>query len=429
MMEASIDSGLIGENSDKSLFFALEPEAASLYCSINKDIEQKYFKKGEYYIVCDLGGGTGDIVAHLVGYNNHLNEIYPACGGQYGSNEIDRLIFEEIILSLFGCKDFNNFYLKYKRYNNDEIDDEGELFNDWSELEREIKDFKEGVTIKKVENNEKYPINLSLFKDIFDEDVEINDLVNEYNDNIYEKELFLNAKKSKNKWIVEFPYKIIYKFMKNQADSICKIINNILLQENIKTIIFVGGYCYSEVLLELIKKGLNNDLIYLQPSRPCLAIMEGAVLFGKKPSTIDIRKAKYTIGISFNDLWDETKHSEKGVKHFDKEKNKYYCYDCFYKFIEINQNIKLKEKITKKFDMFGKRYCSIRLFKTMKQSPTFIFEEGLIYIGQCKLDAGRDYEIGNRTIEVNMIFGGTFIEVSAIHLKSRNKVNAKLIFN
>ena len=94
MMEARIDSGLIDKNSDKSLFFALEPEAASLYCSINEDIK-KYFNEGEYYIVCDLGGGTGDIVAHLVGYNNHLNEIYPSCGGQYGSNEIDRIIYEE----------------------------------------------------------------------------------------------------------------------------------------------------------------------------------------------------------------------------------------------------------------------------------------------------------------------------------------------
>ena len=67
MMESCVGAGLVNKNTDKSLFFALEPEAASLYCSINKEIEQKYFKKGEYYIICDLGGGTGDIVAHLVG--------------------------------------------------------------------------------------------------------------------------------------------------------------------------------------------------------------------------------------------------------------------------------------------------------------------------------------------------------------------------
>ena len=39
MMEASINDGLIKESDDHSLFFALEPEAASLYCSINKDID------------------------------------------------------------------------------------------------------------------------------------------------------------------------------------------------------------------------------------------------------------------------------------------------------------------------------------------------------------------------------------------------------
>ena len=165
MMESCIGAGLVNENTDKSLFFALEPEAASLYCSINKEIDQKYFQKGEYYIICDLGGGTGDIVAHLVGSNDSLNEIHPACGGDFGSNEIEKYIFEDIILKLFGCKDFNTFYLKYKKNNNEEDNDKGELFNDWSELEREIKDFKEGATNEKIDKNEKYAINFSMFKD------------------------------------------------------------------------------------------------------------------------------------------------------------------------------------------------------------------------------------------------------------------------
>ena len=49
MMEACMEARLINQNDDKSLFFALEPEAASLYCSINKEIERKYFQEGEYY--------------------------------------------------------------------------------------------------------------------------------------------------------------------------------------------------------------------------------------------------------------------------------------------------------------------------------------------------------------------------------------------
>ena len=430
MMEASINAGLISEDSDKSLFFSLEPEAASLYCSINKEIDRSYFKQGEYYIVCDLGGGTGDIVAHLVGSNNYLNEIHPSCGGKYGSNEIDRLIFEEIIFGLFGCKDFDTFYSKYKRYNNEKSDDAGTLFYDWSELEREIKDFKEGANNKKVEEKDNYPINCSIFQDIFDTDTDLNDLVNEYNDNIYDDELYLSVKKSKRNWIIEFPYKIIYNYINNQANSICEIINDITSQEEIKTLFFVGGYCYNEILIKLIKKGLNKISHFLQPSRPCLSIMEGAVLFGINPSTINIRKAKYTIGKDVRDFWDEEKHSKKGKKVFSEDANKWLCEDCFDKFIEINQNLKYEETITRSCFMAGPRYCTIHFYKTNKPNPTFIFEEGMIHIGKCKLDVGKEYNnYSDREVQVTMKFGGTFIDASAIHLKSGTLAKTKLIYD
>ena len=330
MMESCIGAGLVSDKTDKSLFFALEPEAASLYCSINKEIDRKYFRKGEYYIVCDLGGGTGDIVAHLVGYNNSLNEIFPSCGGNYGSNEIDKNLFKDVIMKLFGCQDFNTFYMKYKKKNEGEDDNEkGELFNDWSELEREIKDFKEGITLSKIENNTKYPINVSLFQEIFDDDVDINDLVNEYNDNIYDSSLLLSVKKMKKKWIIEFPYEIIFNYMKTQANFISEIINGINLKEEIKTIIFVGGYCSNEILVNLIKDDLKKINSYLQPSNPSLAVMEGAVLFGIEPSTISMRKAKYTIGKGVSTKWIEEKHSGKGKKYFDEDFQKWYCKECF----------------------------------------------------------------------------------------------------
>jgi len=435
MMEACTNAGLINDNTDKSLFFALEPEAASLYCSINKEIDRKYFEKGEYYIVCDLGGGTGDIVAHLVGTNNNLNEISPSCGGNFGSNEIDKYIFKDIILKLFGCQDFNTYYLKFKKRNsidNDEDADKGELFNDWSEFEREIKDFKEGVTNEKVEKNEKYTINCSLFQDIFDEDIEINDLVNEYNDIIYDNDIILNVKKNKKKWIIEFPYKIIYNYMKIQANSICEIINCITSKETIKTIIFVGGYCYNEVILTLIKSGLNKIETYLQPSNPSLAIMEGAVLFGIEPSTINVRKSKYTIGNAAIDGWNEKKHSEKGEKYYNEDNKKWYCRDCFIKFIEINQSLKYEEEVSKISYMSSKNqtYAKLEFFKTKKENPLFIFEEGVSKIGECLLDVGQAYEkLEDRKLKTIMKFGGTFIDVIGIHLKSGKTVKTTLTFD
>ena len=47
MMDACIEAGLVDQNTDKSLFFSLEPEAASLYCFNNGNIDKAFFKEGE----------------------------------------------------------------------------------------------------------------------------------------------------------------------------------------------------------------------------------------------------------------------------------------------------------------------------------------------------------------------------------------------
>ena len=433
MMDSCIGAGLINKNTDKSLFFALEPEAASLYCSIDKGIDKNYIKEGEYYIVCDLGGGTGDIVAHLVGSNNKLNEIAPSCGGNFGSDEIDKKIFKDVIEQLFGCQDFNSFFNKYIKKNNNGNDenDKGDLFNDWSRLEKEIKDFKEGITNDKIINQEKYPINFSLFQDIFEEDLDINVLVNKYNEKIYNKNLRLSVKKIKKKWMIELPYEIIYYYLSAQAKSIAKIINDINSKEDIKTIIFVGGYCSNELLLQLIKNDLEKikTYTYLEPSYPHLAIMNGAVLFGIEPSTINIRKAKYTIGLESEETWDDKRHFPKGNKFFNEYENSWFCSECFSKFIEINQSLKYEDEIFHEFWTMDNN-PRLTFYKTKKTDPIFVFEEGITKIGECffKIDAKyKNYE--ERRVRVILKFGGTYIDVTAIHLKSGDLVKTTLTFD
>ena len=270
-----------------------------------------------------------------------------------------------------------------------------------------------------------------MFQEIFDDDIDINDLVKEYNDNIYDSSLLLCVKKMKKKWIVEFPYEIIFNYMKTQANSITEIINNINSKEEIKTIIFVGGYCSNEILVNLIKNNLKKITAYLQPSNPSLSIMEGAVLFGIEPSTINIRKAKYTIGKQVTMPWDDNKHSGKGKKFFDEDFKSYLCKECFSKFIEINQDLKYEETICHESFLPNAQKISImNFYKTKKINPIFIFEEGIIKIGQCRLDIGEEYEnLEDRKIKTLMKFGGTFIDVTGIHIKSGKSVKTTLTFD
>lgn len=56
---------------------------------------------------------------------------------------------------------------------------------------------------KKIEKNLKFSINCSLFQDFFDDDTEINDLINNYNDECYDYDLKLSIK-SKNGLLIFF---------------------------------------------------------------------------------------------------------------------------------------------------------------------------------------------------------------------------------
>ena len=427
MMEASIKAGLVYENTDKSIFFALEPEAASLYCSRNKNINQNYLNEGNYYIICDLGGGTGDIVTHKVGSNKTLEEIKPSCGGAYGSNQIDKKIFESLIRTIFGYSSFNSLQKKIKELHIDE--DEGVIFDSWCELERQIKNFKEGTTLEKVNKNEYFPINFSIFQDFFENDEnDIDTLIKRYNDICFDSSLEIRVK-SKKKWIVEFPYKIIYNYIKAQAKSICDTIKEIMkcCSFKINSIIFVGGYCSNEIITAMIKKLLGKLINnYLQPSKPCLAIMEGAVLFGINPNIINSRISRYTIGQGTRAPWIEEKHARFGKKVFDDYKKIWRCEDCFDKFIEINQKLELNQEITRTYHMVGPRYCNLKYYKTLYPNPTFTFENGVDYMGNCDIDTGADYPEEDRELKVTMKFGGTFIDIKAKHIKSGKEVSSTL---
>ena len=66
-----------------------------------------------------------------------------------------------------------------------------------NELERKVMDFKEGTNIQTISENEYYPINFSLFKDIFNDEIDLDTLVEKYNVSV-NNELKLKIRSKKN---------------------------------------------------------------------------------------------------------------------------------------------------------------------------------------------------------------------------------------
>ena len=125
-------------------------------------------------------------------------------------------------------------------------------------------------------------INCCLFQEILDEDNDINNLIENYNRNINDNSLKIIIK-SRKKWIIGFPYKIIYNYMKIQAISFCNIINEINIEKKIKTMVFTGNQSNNEIITNLIKDELKENIThYLRVSNSNISILEGTVLFGKE---------------------------------------------------------------------------------------------------------------------------------------------------
>ena len=424
-MKASEKAGLVNENTNRLNFFALEPEAASLYCSQDlkeRNINKDYIKPGKIYIICDLGGGTGDIVTHEKSLFNNIYEKYPPIGGNYDSDEINKQIFNKVIYKIFGFKD----YISLKKKNEEKgfpWKEEDELFIEWYNLQNEIQGKKKITEDKK---EQFFLVNFGLFQEFTESDIE--KLVENYN--ISCPEGWKISIKNKKRWILSLPYKIFFDLIEDHAKKIIEQLNKVYQKvDNIESIVYVGGYCSNEILFQRIKNEFKELINNLKPTRPEIAVIKGAVLFGLNSDIISVRKAPYTIGFKTTRIWDEDIYGGIGEKTYDPDYNVYRCYNIFHVFIKIGQDISFDDVITHNFTMLGPRYVSLKFYKTLKEKPILCTEEGVEIIGKDELDLGRDYPLNERNLIIKMKFGGTYCEAKCIHTKSGKEIKLPLYFN
>ena len=419
MKKACEKAGLFNENTNELNCLALEAEAASLYCSQDETIDLDYINDGYSYIICDLGGGTGDIVTHKKEENDKINEIYRPIGGNYGAEEIDKQMYERVIYKIFGIKDFNDLKKKNKEIGSPF--EEPILFIEWMKF---LEDIQKRKKINKDSENQIFVLNCQLFECFLDNN-SIHDLVNKYNNSCPE-----NWKVTiQSKWWLMFPYKIFFDLIEEHSKKISDLLKKICnAVSDVKCILYVGGYSSNEILLSKIKNNFKN-MEHLKPSRPSIAVVKGAVLFGLNPKIVKIRKAPYTIGFNCDKIWDESVHGGIGIKYYDNDYKNYKCLNSFDKFIEIGQDIKEGLTITRNFITKNPRYIYLKFFKTKEKNPILYTDPNVELLGEDKIDLEYDYPLNERGFIVQMEFGGTYVKAKCIHIKSHTEKKFELYFN
>lgn len=185
----------------------------------------------------------------------------------------------------------------------------------------------------------------------------------------------------------------------------------------ISTIILVGGFAESPMLLEGIKSTFP-EMRTIVPKDAPWSVLRGGVIFGHDPSLIRQRRSKYTYGICVIEKFDSSIHDEK-YKY--EKKGELRCANLFRNLLKIDEVVTVgqyqrKQKFyIEKFHKEG----DIELYSSTTENPKYIDELGCSYIG-CLLPKGHSFLL-NEDIYVEMCFGETEIEFVAYQPKSKEK--------
>ena len=442
MIEASINAGLIQRDREISLFLSYEPEAAAYYCQ-NEGIP---IPENKPYIVCDLGGGTADIVCHMkIKINNkiQIKQVHEPVGGPYGSNEINKEIFKKVIIPFFGEDTYNN------TINNST----GEDYKDLFDLESNIQYFKESLSLKfngifqrkniedskiiefaeskeytleifindlKVQCKEEGPFKLDCTLFRYSANSSLEDLTNKFNEeNTNLKLTFeVSRRRREERWYIYIPYEIMLDITIDFVNKICQKIKEILDYpgnmdiKTIDSVLYVGGYFSSQVVFWLVKKKLIeifknkglNTIKHILLKEPKLAVVKGATLFGLNPDLISSRKSDVTLGI---------KCFKNGKFFFDR-------------FLNVGDDIYPEKEEKHSFKMHGNQFAVFELITCKIKNPSP--DDESLFTHHCTLtplDIGKGHREGE-TIELRMKIG-TFINCFGYY-KNEEKINVKVDF-
>ena len=428
MMQAAEKANIVSQN-NKNLFFALEPEAASYYCLKMESMNDNLLNDSSY-IVCDLRRETGDIVCHEKKIIDEIEKIIEKVipkGGNYGSDEINKRFEEQVLKIIFGQNSLE--------YNQKNFKNAKQFSLMYLELQREIDDFKESMN----ENNKNKLFEIDcklLFKN--SPDLDIKSAIKNYNKNCREGWKIEEEEEDEDDKIIGFPYQIIYDLIKEITDEVSNILLEIISEvQNISTIFYVGRFCNSDLIVNSIKKKIEEkhpNIKHIKPPNADRAVLEGAIYYGLSPQKIKSRKTKYTLGMcAYLDWKDE--FQKGGIKLYNEEFNNYICKNAFYNFISKNDDIPYDNCITKPFNLIkydNNAYGRLLIiYKSEKEKVLFIDEDNVEEIGRFNfvVNDGKEYKQDERIFFVTMELGGTFLNVIAYHKNSNTRVNMEFKCN
>ncbi|KAL9960023.1 hypothetical protein ACROYT_G033413 [Oculina patagonica] len=319
------------------LIIALEPETAALFCmerkmsklesELGSDVEDAELAQPQtQYMVVDIGGGTLDVAVHEIIDDGSIKEIDKITGGPYGGVKVNQE-FEFLLDELCGTENMNAYREQYP--------------SDWLAVMNDFEGKKQGLRI--VEGR---PTNIRLPATFVS-------LVKGCRNSAMQRYGEQNVKLRKNEYLCLSPT-----IMKTLFEPVLESIKEHLktLQERqrcskVKTMLLVGGFADSALLREEIINEFSHKYRVLIPRNAAIAVVQGAVLFGKNPAKITERVVSTTYGADCSRDFDRNVHP---IENWFLADGRQKCKNLFNCFVKENEIAKSGQSIKKMYSPYMK---------------------------------------------------------------------------
>lgn len=374
----------------KQLTLALEPECAAIYVltganlvASSKQSDNTMCDPGEKFLVADLGGGTADFSVVEITKEHKLKHLHYASGGDWGGKNVNQNIFD-IYKEIFGT----------------------EVMKTFSKEKADILEMENNIELKKRDLGSGEPLSLTLLPSL-------TTLCPESYKDMVMKSKYRYSIKCKGERTVFQKSLVDDAIFKPVVGEIANHMKSILKEPNadgVKTIILVGGFAKSNIVYDYIRN-IFSDTKVIIPTDPDLAVLKGAVKFGRFEGIVEKRVCDYTYGVETNRYCLATDPKDK-IKRIGEE---YQCTQVFEKMITIGKQIGVNEKVEKEFKAStpGMRRMKINIYKSKDPNPVFITDEGCELFAEMTIEMPDTKGGMDRAVIISIQFGKTEITISA----------------
>ncbi len=343
-----------------------------------------------------FAGGTIDITVHEVMEEGHLKELHAASGNDMGGQRVDGNVIS-FLKDIFSEKIFDEFEKEHPT----------ELLKLKCEIAN-LKSYDTDVTIW-------CPLNLkeiaskrqsmeSYFKGVCGAKWEDGSIM------IEEQQL---------RWFFDSSLRAI-------ETSIKQIVKNTEL--NIEYMLLVGGYSQSPTLLQFMRKRFGSRHKILCPDAPQVAILKGAITYGKKPTVVKSRISTLTYGFDTCTPFNESIH--KGKSKYVNSLGDEYCNVIFEKLISKGESVLCNElRVFTRCPVNPKQTSmTFGFYSSNRQNVMYVDEWGVECIGSLIVGMPNTNKDMSREVRLEVQFGSTEMKATATDMESAETKSVQFDF-